>query len=86
MLPSVKITPRRQRAQTLLQWVFARENNLVTCELAQEGSRYCVRLFPSGGLRNALVATFDAGLTAFQRHAAIASELRRGGWMLVAYR
>lgn len=82
----MKKSQRHQRPQTLLQWVFARENNLVTCELAHEGSRYCVRLFPSGGLRKAIVATFDAGLTAFQRHAAIASELRRGGWMLVAYR
>jgi hypothetical protein len=45
-----------------------------------------VRLFPPGGVRNAIVGTFDAGLTAFQGHAAVASELRRGGWMLVAYR
>jgi hypothetical protein len=79
-------TPRRHRAQTLLQWVFSRGNNLVTCELAQEGSRYCVRLFPHGGLRKALVASFDAGLSAFQGHAALAAELRRSGWMLVAYR
>ena len=78
--------PRRQRARTLLQWVIARENNLVTCELAQEGSGYCVRLSPQGSLRRAIVATFDAGLAAFQGHAALAAELRRGGWMLVAYR
>jgi hypothetical protein len=33
-----------------------------------------------------MIDTFDAGLSAFQRHAALAAELRRGGWMLVAYR
>jgi hypothetical protein len=82
----VKKNPRRQRARTLLQWVFCREDHLVTCELHQEGSRYLVRLLSHGDLKKAIVATFDAGLAAFQRHAAIAAELRRSGWMLVAYR
>ena len=66
--------------------MFCREENLVTCELHQEGSRYLVRLFAHGDLTKAIVATFDAGLAAFQRNAAIAAELRRSGWMLVAYR
>jgi hypothetical protein len=80
----VKNTTRRQRSRTLLQWVFSRDNRLVTCELYQEGSQYLVRLLAHGG--KAIVATFDAGLAAFQRHAALAAELRRSGWMLVAYR
>jgi len=92
----VKNNPRRQRArsrlrqgsgaQALLQWVFSRENHLVTCELHQEGSQYLVRLLTHSGVKKAIVSTFDAGLAAFQRHAAIAAELRRSGWMLVAYR
>jgi hypothetical protein len=82
----VKNLTRRQRARTLLQWVFSRGNSLVTCELHQDGSRYLVRLLTHGDLGKALVATFDAGLAAFQRHAAIAAELRRSGWMLVAYK
>ena len=80
----MKNTTRRQRARTLLQWVFCRENDLVTCELYQQGSRYLVRLLTHPG--KGIVSTFDAGLAAFQRHAAIAAELRRRGWMLVAYR
>jgi hypothetical protein len=80
----MKNITRPERAKTLLQWVFSRENNLVTCELLQEGSRYLVRLLTHSG--KMIVATFDAGLAAFQRHAALAAELRRGGWMLVAYR
>ena len=78
----VKKTSRRQR--TLLQWVFSRENDLVTCELLQVGGRYLVRLLTDGG--RAIIASFDAGLAAFQRHAALAAELRRAGWMLVSYR
>ena len=80
----MKNTSRQQRPRTLLQWVFSRENSLVTCELYQEGSRYLVRLLTNTG--KMLVAAFDAGLEAFQRHAALASELRRSGWMLVSYR
>ena len=75
---------RPKRSKALLQWVFSRENNLVTCELLQEGSRYLVRLLTHSG--KMIVATFDAGLAAFQRHAALVAELRRSGWMLVAYR
>ena len=80
----MKNISRRQRARTLLQWVFSRGSSLVTCELYQEGTQYLVRLLSHGG--KAIVTTFDAGLAAFQRHAALAAELRRRGWMLVAYR
>jgi hypothetical protein len=66
--------------------VFSRKNDLVTCTLEQEGARFRVGLLPHRDLRSAVVDTFDAGLSAFQRHAALAAELRRSGWMLVAYR
>ena len=80
----MKNTTRPTRSKTLLQWVFSREHTLVTCELLQEGSRYLVRLLTDGG--KMIVATYEAGLAAFQRHAALAAELRRSGWTLVAYR
>ena len=80
----MKNITRPTRTKTLLQWVFSRENNLVTCELLQEGSRYMVRLLTHSG--KMIVATFEAGLAAFQRHAALAAELRRSGWTLVSYR
>ena len=80
----MKTISRRQRTRTLLQWVFSRDNNLVACELRQDGSRFLVRVLTDGG--RAIVSSFDAGLAAFQRHAALAAELRRAGWMLVSYR
>ena len=88
-LESLKIMRSTQRSEprrTLLQWVFRQQNQMVTCQLEREGSRYRVSLVPQQGLRSAIIATFDAGLSAFQRHAALAAELRRHGWMLVAYR
>jgi len=78
--------PRARTARTLLSWVFSRKNDLVTCKLEQEGDRYRVGLLPHRDLRSAVSHTFDAGLSAFQSHATLAAELRRRGWMLVAYR
>ena len=82
----MRSTQRPAPRRTLLQWVFRQQDQVVTCQLDQEGSRYRVSLVPQQGLRNSIISTFDAGLTAFQRHAALAAELRRHGWMLVAYR
>jgi hypothetical protein len=83
----VRNTNRSQTARTLLQWVFRRHNQIVTCQLDQEGDRYQVSLVPQGSrIRRALIATFDAGLSAFQGHATLAAELRRQGWAVVAYR
>jgi hypothetical protein len=82
----VRKTDRSQPARTLLHWVFRSQNRIVTCQLEQKGSRYLVSLIPHRGLRSAIIGTFDAGLSAFQHHAALAAELRRHGWMLVAYR
>ena len=82
----VKRMHRPRTARTLLAWVFCRKNDMVTCQLDQEGTQYRVGLLPHRELRSAVIDTFDAGLTAFQRHAALAAELRRSGWMLVAYR
>jgi hypothetical protein len=77
---------RSQPARTLLQWVFRHQDRMVTCQLEQQGNRFLVSLIPHRGLRNAIIGTFDAGLSAFQHHAEVAAELRRHGWMLVAYR
>jgi hypothetical protein len=43
-------------------------------------------MIPHGNMRKMIVKTFEASVTAFQRHAAVAAELRSMGWVLVAYR
>ena len=71
----------------LLRWVFRRDTHLVTCQLDREGQRaaYMLSLVPHWDVRQAVVETFDAGVTAFRRHAAVAEELRRQGWTLASY-
>lgn len=85
-------TQRMKKSQStsppapLLRWIFRRGDRALTCQLEREtGHSYAVSLVAHWDVTCAAIETFDAGVAAFQRHAAIASDLRRGGWTLVAY-
>ena len=71
----------------LLRWVFQRENQLITCQLDREGrqSPYTLSLVPHWNVGGAVSEDFDAGVSAFRRHAAVAEQLRSQGWTLAAY-
>jgi len=70
----------------LLRWIFRRGDRALTCQLEREtGHSYAVSLVAHWDVTCAAIETFDTGVVAFQRHAAGASDLRRGGWTLVAY-
>ncbi len=78
---------RNRRSTRLLRWVFRRGAHIVTTQLDREGQQaaYTLSLVPHWDVRQAVVQTFDAGVTAFRRHAALADELRQHGWTLAAY-
>jgi len=78
---------RKTRRIRLLRWVFQRDNRLLTCQLDRNGrqSSYTLSLVPHWDLGQAVSETFDAGIGAFSRHAAIAERLRSQGWTLAAY-
>jgi hypothetical protein len=73
-------------SQPLLEWVLCRGREIVTCQLDQAGDQYRVSVLPHRTRDRLFVRLFDAGLSAFQRHAALVKELRDVGWTLVAYR
>ena len=81
-----------KRAQTshssrpLLKWILCKGQHLITCQVERAGDRFQVSVLPDGTRDRGLVRLFDAGLTAFQRHAALVADLRGTGWTLVAYR
>ena len=83
----MKKIARQNRSVRLLRWVFQRENRLLTCQLDREGRQdsYTLSLVPHWDVRQAASETFDAGVSAFRRHAAIADQLRHQGWTLAAY-
>lgn len=73
-------------ARPLLNWVLCRGWQLLTCRVERTGNRYKVSALTHGGRHNVYVKRFDAGLAAFQNHAALVAGLRRAGWVSVAYR
>jgi hypothetical protein len=77
----------KRRSIRLLRWVFRRGAHCVTCQLDREGQQaaYMLSLVPHWDVRQAVVETFDAGVSGFRRHAALADELRRRGWTLASY-
>ena len=83
----MKRISRKNRSIRLLRWVFQRGNQLLTCQLDREDllSSYTLSLVPHWDVRQAASETFDAGVSAFRRHAAIAEALRSQGWTLAAY-
>jgi len=83
----MKKNARQRRYVRLLRWVFQRGNRLMTCQLDREGPQasYTLSLVPHWDLRQAASETFDAGVSAFRRHAALAEQLRAQGWTLASY-
>jgi len=83
----MKRIARKNRTIRLLRWVFQRDNRLLTCQLDREGRRasYTLSLVPHWNVTEAVSETYEAGVSAFRRHAAIADQLRRQGWTLAAY-
>jgi hypothetical protein len=78
---------RKKRSVRLLRWVFQHDNRLLTCQLDGDSrlSSYTLSLVPHWDVRQAVSVTFDAGVSAFRRHAAVAAQLRTQGWTLAAY-
>jgi hypothetical protein len=83
----MKRSSSKNRTIRLLRWVFQRENQLITCQLDREGclSSYTLSLVPHWDVRQATSENFDAGVSAFHRHATVAEQLRSRGWTLAAY-
>jgi hypothetical protein len=83
----MKRNARKRSTIRLLRWVFQRDNQFLTCQLDREGRRssYTLSLVPHWDVAHAAAETFEAGISAFRRHAAIADQLRGQGWTLAAY-
>ena len=87
LLSGMKRNARKHRSIRLLRWVFQRGNRLLTCQLDRDGrhAAYTLSVVPHWDVRQAVSETFDAGVSAFRRHGALAEELRGQGWTLASY-
>ena len=78
---------RATGATPLLQWIFQRGDDVVSCHVERSAGddTFSVCLVPYGDVGRFVTERFDAAIKAFHRHALIASYLRRTGWKLAAY-
>lgn len=81
MKRTLSVSPR-----PLLNWVLCRGRQLLTCRVERTGDSYRVSALTHGQRRRAYVKRFEVSLAAFQTHAALVADLRRAGWVSVAYR
>ena len=70
----------------LLDWVLCRGRQMLTCQVERKGRQFRVCVRPQGARSKLYDKLFDASLNAFQRHAALVSQLRGAGWTSVVYR
>ena len=79
-------TTPRQQPQRLLAWTFHRDAHFLTCELlCTSAYEFAVIVTPHWAGGTTIVEQLSKGVNAFQRHAAIAMQLRQQGWSVVAY-
>lgn len=79
-------TTDTQAPQRLLAWTFRRGAQLLTCELlCTSDQQYAVLVIPHWSAGTPMVEPCANSVDAFQRHAALAMQLRQQGWGVAAY-
>jgi hypothetical protein len=77
---------RRDESQSVVQWTFRRGNELLTCQVhRQRGGLYRLSVVPHAAPGRSALETFGHLVSALQRHATLAAELRQQGWTVVGY-
>ena len=76
---------RQVASSRVLRWLFRRGDRFVSLELSRGASDvYTLSLTPLGSESEG-VETIDSGARAFERHGAVAAQLRQSGWKVVAF-
>ena len=79
-------TATPSKTSEFLRWQFRLRNRLLTCGIAKtEASGYSVVTVPHNNVRKGTVEIYKDLVSALQRHASIAAELRANGWSIASY-
>jgi hypothetical protein len=74
------------KTREFLRWQFRQRNRLVTCGIAKsDATGYSVVTVPHNNVRKGTVEIYKDLVSALQRHASIAAELRANGWQIASY-
>jgi len=69
-----------------LRWQFRQGKRLLTCGIAKsDASGYSVVTVPHNNVRKGTVEIYKDLVSALQRHASIAAQLRASGWSIASY-
>ena len=78
--------PLTSRAGEMLRWQFRMRNRLLTCGITKSGPNgFSVITLPHWDVKGGIVETFHNQVSALQRHARIAEQLRSAGWSIASY-
>ena len=82
----MKTTAPSSNANEMVRWQFRLRNRLLTIGVAKTGAAgYSVVTVPHFNVRKGTVEIYNDLVSALQRHAAIASQLRADGWSIASY-
>ena len=70
----------------MVRWQFRLRNRLITCRVAKSGATgFSVVTVPHSNVKRGTVEIYKDLVSALQRHASIASQLRADGWSIASY-
>ena len=74
------------KTHDFLRWQFRQGKRLLTCGIAKsDASGYSVVTVPHNNVRTGTVEIYKDLVSALQRHASIAAQLRANGWQIASY-
>ena len=74
------------KTRDFLRWQFRLRDRLLTCGIAKgDASGYSVVTVPHHTVRTGTVEIYKDLVSALQRHASIAAQLRADGWQIASY-
>jgi hypothetical protein len=75
-----------KRTSDMVRWQFRLRNRLITCRVAKSGAAgFSVVTVPHSNVKRGTVEIYKDLVSALQRHASIASQLRADGWSIASY-
>jgi hypothetical protein len=70
----------------MVRWQFKLRNRILTCGVTKSGAAgFSVVTLPHSNVRKGTIEIYQDLVSALQRHAAIASQLRADGWSIASY-
>lgn len=79
-------SPAAPTTSPLVRWQFRLRNRILTCGVSKsDATGFSVVTLPHHNVRRGTIEIYKDLVSALQRHAAIAKQLRADGWSIASY-